>query len=261
MQKAASFLLGEHDFSAFRAAECQAKSPVKRCANACAVGDYVLFDFEATAFLHHMVRNMVGSSSIGNGKHPPEWIDELLAERDRSGSPTFAPDGLYLRCQLRSALNPPAQPAPVFEEFIGSEDAYANQDLRHHLVADGLAAAAGADAIGLAFYPKARVMHAGRAAEIAPRCPLRYRRRTVRQCDTGIRQQTLAQVPVGLLQFHGDEDETTAASSERPFLKAARMGRARFGTIRGFVSVGPGHSARRLRSKAAGGAGHTFDWR
>lgn len=125
MQKAASFLLGERDFSAFRAAECQAKSPVKalREARVRAVGDYVLFDFEATAFLHHMVRNMVGSLVyVGNGKHPPAWIDELLAERDRKrAAPTFAPDGLYLSgVSYEAHWNLPAQPAPVFEEFIGS---------------------------------------------------------------------------------------------------------------------------------------------
>lgn len=125
MQKAASFLLGERDFSAFRAAECQAKSPVKalREARVRAVGDYVLFDFEATAFLHHMVRNMVGSLVyVGNGKHPPAWIDELLVERDRKrAAPTFAPDGLYLSgVSYEAHWNLPAQPAPVFEEFIGS---------------------------------------------------------------------------------------------------------------------------------------------
>jgi len=125
MQKAASFLLGERDFSAFRAAECQAKSPVKelREARVRAVGDYVLFDFEATAFLHHMVRNMVGSLVyVGNGKHSPAWIDELLAERDRKrAAPTFAPDGLYLSgVSYEAHWNLPAQPAPVFEEFIGS---------------------------------------------------------------------------------------------------------------------------------------------
>ena len=100
MQQAADHFVGEHDFSAFRAAECQAKSPVKtlRRAEVRRVGDLVVFDFEASAFLHHMVRNMVGSLVyVGQGKHAPGWIAELLDERDRRrAAPTFAAAGLYL---------------------------------------------------------------------------------------------------------------------------------------------------------------------
>lgn len=119
MREAARRFVGEHDFSAFRAAECQARSPVKtlRAANVTLVGDYVLFDFEASAFLHHMVRNMVGSLVyVGNGKHSPEWISELLLARDRSAAaPTFSPCGLYLSgVTYETAWNLPAQPPPVF---------------------------------------------------------------------------------------------------------------------------------------------------
>ncbi|MCE5180874.1 MAG: tRNA pseudouridine(38-40) synthase TruA [Betaproteobacteria bacterium] len=100
MRQGAQYLLGEHDFSAFRAAECQAKSPVKHIQNITVAqdSDYVLFEFTANAFLHHMVRNLVGSLVyVGKGKHPPAWIGELLGNRDRTCSaPTFAPDGLYL---------------------------------------------------------------------------------------------------------------------------------------------------------------------
>jgi tRNA pseudouridine38-40 synthase len=100
MQRAACLLLGERDFSAFRAADCQAKTPVKmlRRAEVRRVGDWLVFDFEASAFLHRQVRNMVGSLvHVGQGKHSPEWIEELLASRDRSrAAPTFAADGLYL---------------------------------------------------------------------------------------------------------------------------------------------------------------------
>lgn len=100
MQAAAAHLLGEQDFSAFRAAGCQAKSPVKtlRQARVSRAGDLLLFDFEASAFLHHMVRNMVGSLVyVGKGKHPPGWIAALLAAGERrAAAPTFAPDGLYL---------------------------------------------------------------------------------------------------------------------------------------------------------------------
>jgi tRNA pseudouridine38-40 synthase len=101
MQDAAARLLGEHDFSAFRAAECQAKSPVKLMSSASVEqrGGMFVFDFEASAFLHHMVRNLVGSLVyIGKGVHRPAWIDELLQMRDRKlAAPTFSPEGLYFR--------------------------------------------------------------------------------------------------------------------------------------------------------------------
>ncbi len=100
MQQAADLLLGEQDFSCFRAADCQAKSPVKliRYAKVGRFGDMLVFDFEAGAFLHHMVRNMVGSLVyVGQGKHPPEWIGQLLTSRDRTrAAPTFSAAGLYL---------------------------------------------------------------------------------------------------------------------------------------------------------------------
>jgi tRNA pseudouridine38-40 synthase len=99
MQSAATCLLGEHDFSAFRAAECQAKSPVKllRRASVTQHDDTFVFEFEASAFLHHMVRNLVGALVyIGKGKYPPAWLAEVLAGRQRqAAAPTFAADGLY----------------------------------------------------------------------------------------------------------------------------------------------------------------------
>lgn len=100
MAAAAGLLLGEHDFSAFRAVECQAKSPVKtlRRAEVLRQGDLVVFDFEASAFLHHMVRNLVGALvSVGKGSHPPAWLGEILAGRDRTrAAATFDACGLYL---------------------------------------------------------------------------------------------------------------------------------------------------------------------
>ena len=100
MRAAGSALIGEHDFSAFRSAECQAKKPV-RILERVAIerqGDYVIFEFTANAFLHHMVRNVVGSLVfVGKGAESPEWLGELLAGRDRArAAPTFGPDGLYL---------------------------------------------------------------------------------------------------------------------------------------------------------------------
>jgi tRNA pseudouridine38-40 synthase len=100
MQEAATYLLGEHDFSAFRAAECQAKSPIRTMikAEVRQLGRYFIFDFSANAFLHHQVRNMIGALIyIGKGAHPPLYIKELLQKRNRTLSPpTFSPNGLYL---------------------------------------------------------------------------------------------------------------------------------------------------------------------
>jgi tRNA pseudouridine38-40 synthase len=101
MQAAAKYLLGEHDFSAFRASECQAKTPVKNLAQLeiRQQGETIIFDLTANAFLHHMVRNIVGCLLyVGKGKYPPHWLREVLEGRERKfAAPTFAPDGLYLR--------------------------------------------------------------------------------------------------------------------------------------------------------------------
>jgi tRNA pseudouridine38-40 synthase len=100
MQEGANYLVGEHDFSSFRSAECQAKTPVRVIERATirAGGAYFLFDFTANAFLHHMIRNIVGSLVyVGKGKHPPAWIAELVLARDRQrAAPTFSAEGLYL---------------------------------------------------------------------------------------------------------------------------------------------------------------------
>ena len=100
MREAARHLLGTHDFSSFRAAECQARSPVKTMHEIRIErqGDLIVFTLRANAFLHHMVRNIVGSLIVaGNGNQSPDWIKELLEGRDRSrAAPTFMPDGLYL---------------------------------------------------------------------------------------------------------------------------------------------------------------------
>ena len=101
MREAAQYLLGKHDFSAFRASECQAKSPVKTLTrlDISQQGETILFDLTADAFLHHMVRNIVGCLVyVGKGKHPPQWMAEVLAGCERKlAAPTFMPDGLYLR--------------------------------------------------------------------------------------------------------------------------------------------------------------------
>ncbi|AGX88516.1 tRNA pseudouridine(38-40) synthase TruA [Candidatus Symbiobacter mobilis] len=99
MREAASYLLGEHDFSSFRASACQARSPVKRMLRIAIErqGNHVRCDFEADAFLHHMIRNIMGCLvAIGSGQRPPAWMLDVLQARNRTiAAPTFAPDGLY----------------------------------------------------------------------------------------------------------------------------------------------------------------------
>jgi tRNA pseudouridine38-40 synthase len=100
MHAACASLVGTHDFSAFRSAECQAKSPVKTMTAATVArdGDFVRFTFTASAFVQHMVRNLVGALvAIGRGRQDVGWIETLLVGRDRTvAAPTFMPDGLYL---------------------------------------------------------------------------------------------------------------------------------------------------------------------
>jgi tRNA pseudouridine38-40 synthase len=99
MQQAAAYLLGEQDFSSFRAAQCQALSPVKTMRHIAISqrGAYWRFEFEANAFLHHMIRNIMGCLiTVGQGSQAPEWMAQVLAARSRKvAAPTFSPDGLY----------------------------------------------------------------------------------------------------------------------------------------------------------------------
>ena len=99
MRAAASTLLGERDFSALRSSECQAASPVRtlRAIGIERCGAYWRFDFDANAFLHHMVRNIMGCLvAVGTGNRDAAWLEAVVASRDRSrAAPTFAPDGLY----------------------------------------------------------------------------------------------------------------------------------------------------------------------
>jgi len=118
MQEAAQALLGAHDFSAFRAAECQAKSPVKTLdrLEIAREGDMFRFELHADAFLQHMVRNIVGTLVyVGCGGRSPAWVAEVLASRDRAqAAPTFASAGLYLTgIDYATRWNLPPTLAPV----------------------------------------------------------------------------------------------------------------------------------------------------
>jgi len=100
MREAAAHLIGTHDFSSFRASTCQAKSPVKQMQEIRIErhGDVIVFTVRASAFLHHMVRNIMGSLIyVGIGRNAPSWMAEVLQARSRdAAAPTFMPDGLYL---------------------------------------------------------------------------------------------------------------------------------------------------------------------
>lgn len=114
MLDAAQYLLGEHDFSSFRAISCQAKSPVKHMHEISIKrhGNLIICTIKASAFLHHMVRNIIGSLIVvGIGKQQPEWMREVLLTRDRSiAAPTFMADGLYLaKVDYHSKWNLPQQ--------------------------------------------------------------------------------------------------------------------------------------------------------
>jgi tRNA pseudouridine38-40 synthase len=104
MEQAAAYLLGEHDFTSFRATGCQALSPVKNIRairisrkSSRPESAYWRFEFEANAFLHHMIRNIMGCLIwVGQGLQPASWMAEVLAAKDRdAAAPTFSPDGLY----------------------------------------------------------------------------------------------------------------------------------------------------------------------
>ncbi|MEO5735194.1 MAG: tRNA pseudouridine(38-40) synthase TruA [Rubrivivax sp.] len=99
MRTAAAALIGRHDFSAFRAADCQSPTPIKTLRRLAVdkAGAYWRFDFDANAFLHHMVRNIVGCLvQVGSGRQPASWLADLLAARDRRlAAPTFPPSGLH----------------------------------------------------------------------------------------------------------------------------------------------------------------------
>ena len=99
MRQAAALLLGKHDFTSFRAAHCQSPTPVKtlRRIHIDKRGAYWRFEFDANAFLHHMVRNIMGCLvAVGQGRYSPGWMAEVLAARRRdAAAPTFPADGLY----------------------------------------------------------------------------------------------------------------------------------------------------------------------
>lgn len=117
MHEAAQLLIGEHDFTTFRSIECQSKTPM-RCVNhvrVWRVQDWIMLDVSANAFLHHMVRNIVGVlMAVGSGQKPVNWVSDILEARDRKlGAETAPPYGLYLAEVTYPAEFDMIKPAPV----------------------------------------------------------------------------------------------------------------------------------------------------
>ncbi|MCX7554441.1 tRNA pseudouridine(38-40) synthase TruA [Marinicella sp. S1101] len=98
MHEAAQYLLGEHDFNAFRSSKCQANNPVRTMheARVYQVGDHIICEFRANAFLHHMIRNIVGTLlKVGKAERPVQWVEEVLLGKDRTkAGMTAPPNGL-----------------------------------------------------------------------------------------------------------------------------------------------------------------------
>jgi tRNA pseudouridine38-40 synthase len=119
MRAAAAHLLGEHDFSSFRSSECQAKSPVKtlRRIDIQRRGAYWRLDFDGSAFLHHMVRNIMGCLVVvGAGRQPAAWMAEVLASKSRdAAAPTFPADGLYFLGPYYDAAHGIPEHTPAFD--------------------------------------------------------------------------------------------------------------------------------------------------
>jgi tRNA pseudouridine38-40 synthase len=119
MQAAANSLLGEHDFSSFRAAGCQSHTPMKtlRRLQITRQGAYWRFDFDASAFLHHMVRNIMGCLvAVGTGRETPAWLAQVLAARSRdAAAPTFPADGLYFLGPYYDEVHGIPERTPAFD--------------------------------------------------------------------------------------------------------------------------------------------------
>jgi tRNA pseudouridine38-40 synthase len=119
MRDAAQVLIGTHDFTSFRAADCQSNTPIKTLRRITIErrGAYWRFDFDANAFLQHMVRNIMGCLvAVGSGRRPAGWLAEVLSARNRAmAAPTFPPDGLYFVGPYYDAVHGIPEHAPALD--------------------------------------------------------------------------------------------------------------------------------------------------
>jgi phosphoribosylanthranilate isomerase len=221
-----------------------------------------------------MVRNLVGSLvAVGQGKHPPEWIAELLAKGDRRlAAPTFAAAGLYLAgCQIPSAVGfAGCRRDFVSLPFAADSAGRPGWPMKPRIKICGLtriedlqqAVQAGADAIGLVFYPPSpRCVDLPTAARLARAVPpfVSIVGLFV-NADPATVRATLAAVPIHLLQLHGDEDEAYCRQFDRPYIKAARV-RPGMDLVQ-YAAAFPSAQAILLDAfvDGYGGGGRMFDW-
>ncbi len=125
MNAAAAYLVGEHDFTSYRAIGCQAKSPIRevRVLQVYRAGELIVIDVQANAFLHHMVRNIAGVlMKVGAGEAPPQWAQDVLQARDRrKGGITAPPYGLYF-VDVRYPAHFDLPPSPLGPYFLSGAD-------------------------------------------------------------------------------------------------------------------------------------------
>ena len=270
MRAAAAQLLGEHDFSSFRSSQCQSPTPVKTLRQlqitrrGSADTAYWHFDFEASAYLHHMVRNIMGCLlAVGTGRQQPQWMTEVLAARNRAvAAPTFSAAG--------SVLRGPVLRCPPWHSRAGGGTRLADGMKRTRIKICGLtreadvddAIDAGADALGFVLYERSpRHITLARAATLAARLPpfvtpvLLF----VNASPHELRQATEA-LPQALLQFHGDESPEQCQAWSRPWLRAVRMTSEL--DLLDFAARFNGAQALLLDAhvEGYGGGGKVFDW-
>ncbi len=119
MREASHYLIGTHDFTSFRAQECQAKTAIRTVQhlNIIENGALLVIDIKANAFLHHMVRNIVGVLlAVGRGDQPPTWVNDVLLARDRrNAGVTMPPNGLhFIGVDYPDEFTLPAEPGFVW---------------------------------------------------------------------------------------------------------------------------------------------------
>jgi tRNA pseudouridine(38-40) synthase len=264
MREAAKAIVGEHDFSAFRDSQCQARSPIRNVMEATIErqDNLFVFTFRANAFLHHMIRNLVGSLVyIGARREDSDWLGGS-SHRGTGSSPRRLSRrrGCTLRRRVRSGIRAariPAATAPMTErvriKICGlREPAHAR-----------IAADAGADAIGLVFYPPSpRFVTVEQAAAVTAALPPYVTAVGLFvNAEAHEIRRIVHSAHIDLLQFQGDEEPDFCAQFGKPFVRAVRME----GGVDLLEYARRFNAARALLLDAhvpgtPGGTGLTFDW-